>query len=164
MKTIAIIGNGISGITAARHIRKIGDDRIVVISGETDHFYSRTALMYIYMGHMTYEHTKPYEDWFWDKNSIELVRGWVEQLLPEQKQLKLSNGEVISYDQLIIASGSKSKQIRMARTGPSRRSGFIPLPGPRINGRKYQGYFYCGNCGRRSHWGLKWRKCYLPGT
>ena len=66
MRKIAIIGNGISGITAARHIRKLGDDQIVVISGETDHFFSRTALMYIYMGHMTYEHTKPYEDWFWE--------------------------------------------------------------------------------------------------
>jgi NADPH-dependent 2,4-dienoyl-CoA reductase/sulfur reductase-like enzyme len=59
------------------------------------------------MGHMTYEHTKPYEDWFWKKNNIELVRGWVEQLVPEQKQLKLSDGRIIDFDQLIIASGSR---------------------------------------------------------
>ena len=72
MKHIVIIGNGISGITAARHIRKLSDYRITVISSETEHFYSRTALMYIYMGHMKYEHTKPYEDWFWEKNRIEL--------------------------------------------------------------------------------------------
>ena len=69
---IVIIGNGISGITVARHIRKLSEHEILVISSESDHFFSRTALMYIYMGQMKYEHTKPYEDWFWDKNRINL--------------------------------------------------------------------------------------------
>ena len=80
MEHVVIIGNGIAGITAARHIRKASDKRITVISSESDHFYSRTALMYIYMGHMTFEHTKPYEDWFWSKNKIELVRGLVQRI------------------------------------------------------------------------------------
>ena len=74
MEHIVIIGNGIAGITTARHIRKRSDHRITVISGETEHFFSRTALMYIYMGHMKFEHIKPYEDWFWEKNRIELKR------------------------------------------------------------------------------------------
>ena len=64
MRRIVIIGNGISGVTCARNIRKCCDDEITVVSGETEHFFSRTALMYIYMGHMKYEHTKPYEDFF----------------------------------------------------------------------------------------------------
>ena len=33
---IVIIGNGISGVTAARHIRKRSDHRITLISGESD--------------------------------------------------------------------------------------------------------------------------------
>jgi NAD(P)H-nitrite reductase large subunit len=110
MRKIAIIGNGIAGITAARHLRKLGNDEIVVISGETEHFFSRTALMYIYMGHMTYEHTKPYEDWFWSKNNIQLVHAWVQALKPEEKKLTLSNGKSITYDVLIIATGSKSNK------------------------------------------------------
>ena len=110
MSTIAIIGNGISGITAARHIRKYGEDEIIVISGETDHFFSRTALMYIYMGHMTYEHTKPYEDWFWSKNNIKLKRGWVEKVDAESKTLSFASGEILSFDKLIIATGSKSNK------------------------------------------------------
>ena len=64
MRHIIIVGNGISGVTAARHLRKRSEDRITIVSAETDHFFSRTALMYIYMGHMTYEDTKPYEDHF----------------------------------------------------------------------------------------------------
>lgn len=92
MTHVCIIGNGIAGITAARNIRKqqpASAYRITVISAETDHFYSRTALMYIYMEHMTYEHTKPYEDGFWPKNDIQLVRDYVSQINTKNKQLKL---------------------------------------------------------------------------
>ncbi len=64
MNHIVIIGNGISGVTAARHIRKNSDNKITIISAETKYFFSRTALMYVYMGHIKFEHTQPYENWF----------------------------------------------------------------------------------------------------
>lgn len=107
MRHIVIIGNGISGVTAARHIRKLSDHRITIISGETDYFFSRTALMYVYMGHMKYEHIKPYEDHFWTKNRIELKRAFVESIDSDNNQLKLRDGEAFAYDDLIIACGSK---------------------------------------------------------
>jgi len=106
-RTIAIIGNGISGITAARHIRKKSQDRIVVISSESDHFFSRTALMYVYMGHMKYEHTKPYEDWFWAKNDIELIKNYVNLVETENQKLHFRDGSTLVYDVLVIACGSK---------------------------------------------------------
>ncbi len=107
MENIVIIGNGISGVTAARHIRKMSDKRIMIVSAETDHFFSRTALMYVYMGHMQYEHIKPYEDWFWEKNRIELVRGYVTRVDVTKKELFIDNSRVLGYDKLIIATGSK---------------------------------------------------------
>jgi NAD(P)H-nitrite reductase large subunit len=110
MKHIVIIGNGISGITAARNIRKRSNDNITVISAETDHFFSRTALIYIFMGHLKYENTKPYEDWFWKKNRIELVKDCVEKVDSESKKLILRNRGNFKYDILIIASGSKSNK------------------------------------------------------
>lgn len=110
MKHIVIIGNGISGITAARNIRKRSNHTITVISAETEYFFSRTALMYIFMGHMKYENTKPYEDWFWKKNKIELVKDYVEKVEPESKQLVLRSKGNLNYDILIIASGSKSNK------------------------------------------------------
>ncbi len=110
-KNIIIIGNGISGITAARHIRKQHNHKITVISSETEHFFSRTALMYIYMGHMKYENTKPYEDWFWKKNKIELLKDHVENITTSLKSLQLASGKEIKYDTLIIASGSKSNML-----------------------------------------------------
>ncbi len=107
MKRIVIIGNGIAGITAARHIRKNSDYAITVISAESEYFWSRTALMYIYMGHMKFEHTKPYEDHFWNKNNIDLKYSRVELIQPEQNRIRCADGIEIDYDILILATGSK---------------------------------------------------------
>jgi len=107
MEHIVIIGNGISGVTAARHIRKLSNKRITIISTETEYFFSRTALMYVYMGHMTFEHTQPYENWFWKKNNIELKQAYVEKIDSKQQELILADGTRFAYDKLIIATGSK---------------------------------------------------------
>ena len=108
MKQVVIIGNGVSGITAARHIRKLSKNAITVISSETPYFYSRTALMYIYMGQLTFEHTKPYEDWFWKKNDINLVFDHALKIDTRNKTVLLQSGRTVTYDDLIIASGSRS--------------------------------------------------------
>src|SRR5690606_36857133 len=107
-RPIIIIGNGIAGITCARHIRKKDASvTIQVISAESEHFFSRTALMYVYMGHMKYEHLKPYEDWFWEKNRIELIHDWVSHVDVDSKTVDTSTGKRLSYDQPVLATGSK---------------------------------------------------------
>tara|TARA_R110000787_G_scaffold13189_4_gene41715 strand:+ start:4410 stop:5756 length:1347 start_codon:yes stop_codon:yes gene_type:complete len=107
MEHIVIIGNGISGVTTARHIRKLSNKKITIVSAEHDYFFSRTALMYVYMGHMKFEHTQPYEKWFWKKNNINLKKGFVENVNHSEKKLIFSNGEIMVYDKLVIATGSK---------------------------------------------------------
>lgn len=104
---ILIIGNGISGVTAARNIRKKSDEPITIISAESKYFFSRTALMYVYMGHMKFEHTQPYEPHFWPENNIELKQTFVESIDTDAKTLSCSGGEVLKYDKLILATGSK---------------------------------------------------------
>lgn len=107
MAHTVIIGNGIAGTTCARHLRKRSDDPITIISSESEHFFSRTALMYVYMGHMRFQDIKPYEDWFWDKNRLSLRQGHVEQVDTERKELVLRGGQTMSYDRLVLALGSK---------------------------------------------------------
>ena len=109
-KKVIIIGNGIAGITCARHIRKQSNFDITVISSESKYFYSRTALMYIYMGHMKQEHTKPYEDFFWEKNRINLIQAHVQQISSAENNVQLSDGTKLGYDFLVIATGSKSNK------------------------------------------------------
>ena len=102
-----IIGNGISGITTARWVRKLSNNTITVISSESKFFYSRTALMYIYMGHMREEDTQPYEPWFWEKNRINLKQDHVSEIDFKNKSLSFSSGNSMGYDQLVLALGSK---------------------------------------------------------
>lgn len=104
---VAIIGNGIAGVTTALTLRRRDKKaRITLISGESDHFYSRPALMYLYMGHMRFWDTKPYEDHMWRKQRIDLQRGWVEHVDVENKALRFTGGETLDYDQLVLATGS----------------------------------------------------------
>ncbi|MFT6214463.1 MAG: NADPH-dependent 2,4-dienoyl-CoA reductase/sulfur reductase-like enzyme [Roseivirga sp.] len=56
---------------------------------------------------MKYENIKPYEDSFWKKNRIELKRAFVEKIDKDNKTIQLSEGEVMAYDKLVIATGSK---------------------------------------------------------
>ncbi len=110
MEHLVIIGNGIAGVTTARYVCKNRDMKITIISSETKHFFSRTALMYIYMGHMKFENTKPYEDWFWEKNRIDLVHGKVLSIDTDNQSLTMEDGESISYDKLVLATGSVSNK------------------------------------------------------
>ena len=92
---LVIVGNGSAGSTAARHVRKLdASARITVVSDESDHPYSRTALMYLYMGDLQFAHTKLYEDGFWTKNRIDLVR---DRVLAVDAQGRVVDGDYILY-------------------------------------------------------------------
>ncbi len=103
---IIIIGNGIAGTTLARNIRKNSTHPILIISKESDYFFSRTALMYVYMGHLKWEHLEPFEKGFWKQNNINLLKAEVTQIKPQEKIIILANGQHLSYSSLVLATGS----------------------------------------------------------
>ena len=108
---LVIIGNGITGVTCALAVRRLQPEaRITLVSGESVHHYSRTALMYVYMGHLRYQDIKPYDDWFWAENRFELVHATATDLNTSEKLLILDNGTTLAYDQLLLATGSESKR------------------------------------------------------
>ena len=107
MEHVVIIGNGISGVTLARHIRKLSEKKITIISSESEFFFSRTALMYVFMGHMKFEHTQPYEPFFWKKNRIDLLQAFVSNVDTNSKKVIFDNKTSLQYDKLVIATGSK---------------------------------------------------------
>ena len=59
MQPFVILGNGIAGVTLARHLRKRSEAAITLVSDEAPYFFSRTALMYVYMGCLLYTSPSP---------------------------------------------------------------------------------------------------------
>ena len=102
-----IVGNGVAGITCALHARQRDPQAsITVVSGETDYFFSRTALMYSYMDMMTRRDLEPYERVMYREQRIRLVRDWVVDLDAERQEATLEKGEVLPYDKLVLAVGA----------------------------------------------------------
>lgn len=105
---VAIVGNGVSGVSAALRLRARQPDwRITLVSGESSYHYSRPALMYVFMGHMRYQDTKPFPDSFWGEQRLELVRAWVTRLDLAGKRLELHGKTPLAFDKLLLATGSK---------------------------------------------------------
>jgi NADPH-dependent 2,4-dienoyl-CoA reductase/sulfur reductase-like enzyme len=91
--------------------RKQPDWPITVISGESDHHYSRPALMYVFMGHMRYEDAKPYEDHVWREQRIDLVRDWVTRVdIPNRLVCFDGPRQAMPWDNLLIATGSQANR------------------------------------------------------
>ncbi len=103
-----IIGNGITGITAARTIRQLDDDaEIIVISDESPYFFARTALMWVYMRQLPLSSLEPYERREWDELRITHRQGRVTGIDPESKNLTFDQGDPLSYDRLLLTVGGK---------------------------------------------------------
>ena len=101
-----IIGNGVAGATAAMTLRKRDETAsITLIGGESDYFFSRTALMYAYMDRMTLRDLEPFERSVWDRQAIRRVRGWVRDI--DAVAVTLESGESIPYDRLLLATGAR---------------------------------------------------------
>ena len=107
---LVIIGNGITGVSCALALRRLQPEaRITLVSGESAHHYSRTALMYAYMGHLRLADLKPYGDWFWNENRLGLVHATATALNTAENLVVLDDGTTLAYDQLLLAIGSQSK-------------------------------------------------------
>ena len=105
---VVIVGNGIAGASAARHVRKASADaRITLVSDEGRQPFARTALMYVYMGVLTRAHTHLYADRFWDEARVDRVVDRAVGLDPARRRLALAEGGAVSYDRLLVATGSR---------------------------------------------------------
>ncbi len=107
-----IIGNGVAGVTAALKLRERDPDaEISIISGESDYFFSRTALMYAYMDQMDLAALEPFERKVYTKQNIRLIKDWVTDLDAKSQTLKLKAGSTVKYDKLLLATGSTANPV-----------------------------------------------------
>lgn len=108
---VVIVGNGVAGMEAALTVRAREPGwRITLVSEETDHFFSRTALMYVLSGQMSYRDIEPLERDTYVRLRFERIRGRATGLDPVRHTLRLADGVDLPYDRLLIASGSRPRQ------------------------------------------------------
>ncbi|MBX7058492.1 MAG: NAD(P)/FAD-dependent oxidoreductase [Leptospirales bacterium] len=105
---LLIIGNGVTGISAARRVRQLAPETAIrIVADECSHFFSRTALMYIYMGHMRQIDTEPYDRQFWAKNRLQLIQDRATAIDPAAGRAQLASGAALDYDFLLLATGAR---------------------------------------------------------
>ena len=110
MKNYLIIGNGVAGTTAAENIRKQDQDgTITIITDEDLPFYYRIRLNEYLSGEITEKDLiSKSEQWYKD-NNIDLKLGdRIVKAEPRKKVVLTEKDQKLSYDRLLIASGSHS--------------------------------------------------------
>jgi len=80
---------------------------ITIVSEESDHFFSRTALMYVLAGQLSYAEMEPLERDVYERMRFERVRARATAVDVSAKRLTVEGREPIAYDRLVLACGSK---------------------------------------------------------
>jgi NAD(P)H-nitrite reductase large subunit len=106
---IVIIGNSASAVGAIEAVRKV--DRsipITVISDEPHTVYSRPLISYLLAGEIKPEQVFCRPKNFYEKNGVRTLLGRrVVKAHFDNKTVQLENGEKVSYDHLLIATGGR---------------------------------------------------------
>ena len=111
-----IIGGSAAGISAVEAIRSIDQKgEITVISDEKYPLYSRCLITYYLAKSIDEKKLKFRKEDFFQVNRVNAILGVkVEKVMPEQKKVKLSDGRELTYDKLLIATGSSPKKLGIA--------------------------------------------------
>lgn len=104
-----ILGAGPAGVIAAETIRKHAPhDRITLVGDEAEPPYSRMAIPYLLMGNIdeqgTYLRKSPNH---FANLDVTQVQARAVSVDAKAKSIQLSNDQVLSYDKLLIATGSR---------------------------------------------------------
>ena len=104
-----IIGNSAAAIGTIQGIRLVDKTgQIVVISDEKYHTYSRPLISYWLKGAVTEENMRYRDEDFYEKNDVDtLFETRVTKINADKKTVTIENGNEISYDKLMVATGSK---------------------------------------------------------
>lgn len=108
-KRIVVVGNGIAGLTAADELRAAGYDGDLTIVGDEQHpAYSRPALSKALLGGGDLgAHQLPPAT----HGAAELLGRRAEKLDSERRVVTLGGGETLSYDALVLATGSRARRL-----------------------------------------------------
>jgi len=110
MTTYLIVGNGAAGTFAAEEIRKQDPEgKITILTNEDMPFYYRIRLNDFVAGEVKPKQLQAKKDSWYEESRIDLqLNTQVIDADPEKKVVKTDTGQELSYDKLLLATGSYS--------------------------------------------------------
>ena len=104
-----IIGNSTAAIGCVEGIRQVDKTgKITLISSEPYHTYSRPLISYLLYGKTDEERMKYRPNSFYEDNGCTLLAGkTVTSVDPKGQKVLLNDGQKVSYDKLLVATGSR---------------------------------------------------------
>ncbi len=102
-----VIGASAAGISGVTELRKQDPAAQITLISTDEHIYSRCILHHYLDGIRDVKQLEFVEDGFIEKKNINWLKGVsVTSLQDETKTLALSNGETVTYDKLLLATGA----------------------------------------------------------
>lgn len=110
MKKLLILGAGTAGTIMVNKLAPVLDQsewQITIVDHHETHYY-QPGFLFIPFGIYTKKDViKPKRDFF--PTGVEVIFSGIDIIEPEKNQVKLTDGKVLSYDYLVIATGSQIK-------------------------------------------------------
>jgi sulfide:quinone oxidoreductase len=107
MRQMLILGGGTAGTMMANKLASALDERdwrIIVVDGTEEHYYQPGFLFVPFGTYGIRDIVKPRRKYL--PGRIKFILSGIERIEAEKKTVKLSGGEMLSYDCLIIATGA----------------------------------------------------------
>jgi NADH oxidase (H2O2-forming) len=107
---VVVIGNGIGGFSAASTIRRLDNQgKITMISAEKSPLYSACVLPDYVSGKIPREKTFVKKEGDYKELGINTFFGYeVKEIDPRVKKVTLDSGKALSFDRLVLATGSEA--------------------------------------------------------
>lgn len=109
-KKVVILGANFGGLTAALSLkRELKGDVDVTVVSDRDYFLFNPSLIWLPFGKRDADDVTFKVGPTFEKGGVDFIESAATEILPEKKKVKLANGKDISYDYLVIATGTRNK-------------------------------------------------------
>lgn len=102
-----ILGASAAGISCGKTLRELDPNGEITVVSADNRIYSRCMLHHMMGGEKSVEELNFAGDDFFSRYNISWIKGTrVQKLKVEEKTVQLENGNILSYDKLLIATGA----------------------------------------------------------
>ncbi len=110
MKQLLVIGAGTAGTMVVNRLRRlldVGEWKITIVDPHEIHYYQPGFLFIPFGMYSKNDVMKPKRDFI--PAGVEMIKAEADVIEPDQNHVKLSDGRVLHYDFLVIATGTQTR-------------------------------------------------------